>query len=91
MLNQVVSGVPACINSVIGALVSILTVIQTVCLYPSTMLRECEMANKELQEAINETFQQTKTHTGVEKHKAEEHLKKLRRVQLERAKEGLYE
>jgi len=49
------------------------------------------MTNKELQEAINETFQQTKTHTGVEKHKAEEHLKKLRRVQLERAKEGLYE
>jgi len=49
------------------------------------------MTNKELQEAINETFQQTKTHTGVEKHKAEERLKELRRVQLERAKEWLYE
>ena len=51
------------------------------------------MTNKELQEAISETFEQmVRSVTKSPAHtRATEHLQELRRIQLERAKEGLYE
>ena len=52
------------------------------------------MTNKELQEAINQTFEQVaRASTGSPAHatRAREHLEDLRRIQLDRAKEGLYE